>query len=153
MVVDSSALVAIVTGEPAAARLNAAVAEAEAVGVPAPCLLETSMVLASRLGEAGLALLDHFLARSGAQVLPFTEAHARAAAKALLRYGKGRHPAGLNFGDCMAYAVAKAEGARLMFTGDDTSPGPTWRGGTGEIGARTHPTQWLNKVREISKCR
>ena len=52
-------------------------------------------------------------------MLPFTEAHARAAVEAFLRYGKGRHAAGLNFGDCMAYAVAQAEGAPLLFTGED----------------------------------
>ena len=52
-------------------------------------------------------------------MVPFTEAHARPRRTAFLRYGKGRHPAGLNFGDCMAYAVAKAEGAPLLFTGGD----------------------------------
>ena len=51
--------------------------------------------------------------------MPFAEAHAREATAAFLRYGKGRHAAGLNFGDCMAYAVAQAEGAPLLFTGDD----------------------------------
>jgi ribonuclease VapC len=121
MVLDSSALVAIVCGEAAAAKLNAAVAQADSVLVPSPCLLETGMVLASRLGTDGLALLERFLAASGARVVAFTEAHARAATDAFLRYGKGRHAAGLNFGDCMADVVAKAEGARLMFTGDDVA--------------------------------
>lgn len=119
MVIDSSALVAIVTGEPAAAALNAALAEAADMAVPSPCLLEAGMVLSSRLGEAGLALLDGLLAETGARVVPFTEAHARTATEAFLRYGKGGHPAGLNFGDCIAYAVAQGEGAPLLFLGKD----------------------------------
>jgi ribonuclease VapC len=66
-------------------------------------------------------LLDTFLAETGARIVAFTEAHARAAVQAFLRYGKGRNAVGLNFGDCMAYAVAQAEGAPLLFTGGDFS--------------------------------
>ena len=78
------------------------------------------MVMAGRMGPESRPL-DRRASRrrSGAEILPFTEDHARAAAAAFLRYGKGRHPAGLNFGDCMAYAVAKVEGAPLLFTGGD----------------------------------
>lgn len=119
MVVDSSALVAILLAESGYERLRDAMVRAGEVIVPAPVKVEAGMVMASRTGPAGLADLDDLLARAGARVLPFTEAHARAATDAFLRYGKGRHPAGLNFGDCMAYAVAKAEAAPLMFTGDD----------------------------------
>jgi ribonuclease VapC len=119
MVIDSSALVAIVAGEAPAAALNAAIAGAETAIVPSPCLVESGMVLSSRLGPEGLASLEAFLSASGARVAPFTELHARAAVAAFLRYGKGRHPAGLNFGDCMAYAVAQAAGAPLLFTGED----------------------------------
>ena len=119
MIVDSSALVAVLSGEPAASRLNRAIADAAAVMVASPSLVETGMVIGSRLERRTLALLDEYLARVGARVVPFTEAHARLATDAFLRYGKGRHPAGLNFGDCMAYAVAQAEGAPLLFTGGD----------------------------------
>ena len=94
--------------------------EAEAVLVPAPCYLEAGMVIAGRRGRtAGLATRRRCSTGSGARVVPFTEPHARLATDAFLRYGKGRHPAGLNFGDCMAYAVAQAEGAPLLFTGGD----------------------------------
>ena len=86
---------------------------------PTPVRVEAGIVMASRTGPGGLSDLDGLLARAGARVLPFTEAHARAATQAFLRYGKGRHPAGLNFGDCMAYAVAQAEGKALLFTGED----------------------------------
>jgi ribonuclease VapC len=87
--------------------------------VPASCYLEVAMVIAGRKGPDSRPEIDALLGRLRARLVPFVEEHARAAADAFLRYGKGRHPAGLNFGDCMAYAVAKAEGARLMFTGDD----------------------------------
>lgn len=119
MIIDSSALVAVLTGEPAAERVTRAIADATAPMVASPGLLETSMVIGGRHGSAGLALLDAYQARLGATIVPFTEAHARAATDAFLRYGKGRHASGLNFGDCMAYAVAQAEGAPLLFVGED----------------------------------
>ena len=96
-----------------------AMLDAASVIVPAPVLVEAGMVMALRTGAGGLTDLDDLLARRGARVLPFSEMHARAAVAAFDRYGKGRHPEGLNFGDCMAYAVAKAEGAPLLFVGED----------------------------------
>jgi ribonuclease VapC len=75
--------------------------------------------MGARNGPPGLARLDAFLAEAEIETLPFTAAHATAARDAFLRYGKGRHPAGLNFGDCMSYAVAKMEGRPLLFKGDD----------------------------------
>lgn len=119
MIVDSSAIVAVLRHEPAAARLLGAMLDAEVVGVPSACYLEVCMVIAGQKGPDSQPQVDRFLARLGASILPFTEAHARAAAAAFLRYGKGRHPAALNFGDCMTYAVAKGEGAPLLFVGDD----------------------------------
>jgi ribonuclease VapC len=119
MVVDSSALVAILLAEAGSDRLREALADAPHVLVPAPVLVEAGMVMLSRTGPGGLTDLDDLLARCDARVLPFSEAHARAAVAAFDRYGKGRHPAGLNLGDCMAYAVAQGEGAALLFTGGD----------------------------------
>jgi len=128
MVVDSSALVAILLAEAGYERLRDAIIRADEILVPAPVRVEAGIVMASRTGPGGLVDLADLLVRTGARVLPFTDAHARTATEAFLRYGKGRHPAGLNFGDCMAYAVAQAEGAPLLFTGDDF--------------ARTDVTRW-----------
>jgi ribonuclease VapC len=119
MVVDSSALVAILLAEPGFERLREAMITAADVIVPAPVLVEAGMVMLSRTGAGGLTDLDDLLERSGARVLALSEGQARAAVAAFDRYGKGRHPAGLNFGDCMAYAVAMAEGVPLLFTGGD----------------------------------
>jgi ribonuclease VapC len=119
VIVDSSALVAMLRAEPGADDLGLALARAGGGSVPAPVYLETCMVMAGRKGPDGRPEVEALLETFGLRVTPFTEDHARAAFDAFLRWGKGRHSAGLNFGDCMAYAVAKAEGARLMFTGND----------------------------------
>lgn len=119
MIVDSSVLVAVLRGEPGSEAFARAIATAESCCVPAPCYLETCMVMAGRNGADGRAELDALLAALAIRALPLTEAHARLAAGAFLRYGKGRHPAALNFGDCMAYAVAQAEAAPLLFAGED----------------------------------
>ena len=77
------------------------------------------MVLAGRKNEAALDRLDAYLRESSISVMPFTLEHALVARQAFLRYGKGRHKAALNFGDCIAYATAKLEGMPLLFKGDD----------------------------------
>jgi ribonuclease VapC len=119
MVVDSLALVAILLAEPGYERLREAMITAADVIVPAPVLVEAGMVMLSRTGTGGLTDLDDLLERSGARVLALSEGQARAAVAAFDRYGKGRHPAGLNFGDCMVYAVAMAEGVPLLFASGD----------------------------------
>jgi ribonuclease VapC len=119
VIVDSSAIVAVLRREPGFERLVDAMLDAEAVLVPAPCYLEVAMVIAGRKGPDSRREIDALLDRLRARVVPFGEAEARAAADAFLRYGRGRHAAGLTFGDCMAYAVAKAEGRALLFTGGD----------------------------------
>ena len=77
------------------------------------------MVLLGRKGEDALRDLDFFVARSLFEIAPFTESQARIARTAFVRYGKGRHPAALNFGDCMAYALARETGEELLFKGTD----------------------------------
>ena len=77
------------------------------------------MVMSARRGEAGSTALDDFLIASDIETIPFTADHAAAARAAFLRYGKGRHRAALNFGDCIAYAAAKLEGLPLLFKADD----------------------------------
>ncbi len=120
IVVDSSALVAIMRGEPEAGRFLETIATADALLLSSVNYLETSMVLAGPKGEAAVwHPLEAFLARANIVVAPFDQEQARAAREAFLRFGKGRHPAALNFGDCAAYALAKARRAPLLFKGED----------------------------------
>jgi ribonuclease VapC len=119
MVLDSSAIVAIHLKEPGYERLIEAIDKAELVVVGVPTLLETAMVLTTRLGQDARPLLFAFLRRLEAEVVAFNQEHLDAATAAFLRFGRGRHPAGLNFGDCMSYAVAAVAGMPLLFTGYD----------------------------------
>jgi len=119
MIVDSSALVAILLKEPEALRFTTAIAKSSVCRLPSPNFLETSMLLLGRLGEDGLRDLDHYISRSKMEIAPFTESQARLARDAFKRFGKGRHPAGLNFGDCIAYALARESGEELLFKGND----------------------------------
>lgn len=119
MVLDSSAIIAILFREPGYERLVAALDAAEVVIVGAPTILETSMVLTSRLGHKALPVLAAFLRRASCETVPFTQAHLDAATLAFLRFDRGRHPAALNFGDCLSYAIASAAGLPLLFTGQD----------------------------------
>ncbi len=119
MVVDSAALVTVHLQEFGSEELFAKIAGAEVALIGAPTLLETALVLSSRLGRDSRARLASSLRELGVQVTPFTEDHYHAAINAFLRYGKGRHPAALNFGDCMSYAVAAVSGLPLLYTGKD----------------------------------
>lgn len=121
MIVDSSAVVAILRKEPEALRLVTAIADSPVCRLPASCFLETSMLILGRDGEDGLRDLDLLIARSRIEIVPFTEAQAWLAREAFKRFGKGRHPAKLNFGDCMSYALAKETGEELLFKGIDFS--------------------------------
>lgn len=119
MVIDSSAIIAIILEEPAGAMLRSKLDNVKAVFVAAPTALEAAMVLTPRLKTDGSAVVLRFVAEIGAQIVPFADEHFREAYRAFDIYGKGRHPAALNFGDCMAYAVAKLAELPLLFTGDD----------------------------------
>jgi ribonuclease VapC len=119
MIIDSSALVAILQKEPEALRFANAIGDATVRWVPASCFLESSMFLLGRTGENGVRDFDLLIGRYRMEVIPFTESQARLAREAFKRYGKGRHPAQLNFGDCMAYALAKETGEELLFKGTD----------------------------------
>ena len=121
MVLDSSAIVAIHLREPGHERLIERVDAAEVVVVGVPTLLETAMVLTARLGQDARPMVFAFLRRLEAEVVPFNEEHLDAAATAFIRFGRGRHAAALNFGDCMSYAVASVAGMPLLFTGEDFS--------------------------------
>lgn len=121
MVIDSSALIAIVTGEPERRAFIEAIVAADTRLVAAPTLLETSLVLFSRAGEGRLQDLRDVCARGDVETVPFGPEHVELALDAFRRFGKGRHPAGLNFGDCFSYALAKATREPLLFKGDDFS--------------------------------
>ena len=119
MIVDSSALVAILEKQPEALRLADAIAGNSLRWVPASCFLETSILLFGRGGEDSVRDLDLLIARFRMEIVAFTESQARLAREGFKRFGKGRHPAQLNFGDCMAYALAKETGEELLFKGTD----------------------------------
>lgn len=119
MVLDSSAIVAIHLKEPGFDQLIRAIDNADVVAVGTPTLLGATMVLSTRLGQDARPLLAAFLRRLDAEVVPFSDEHLHAATAAFLRFGRGRHPAALNFGDCMSYAIAAVAGMPLLFTGDD----------------------------------
>jgi ribonuclease VapC len=118
MVLDSSAIVAIHLREPGHERLINRIDAAEVVVVGVPTLLESVMLLTVRLGHDARPMLFAFLRRLEAEVVPFNQEHLDAATTAFIRFGRGRHPAALNFGDCMSYAVASVAGMPLMFTGE-----------------------------------
>ncbi len=119
MVIDSSALVAVLLCEPEADVFTAAILAAPSRLIGAPSYLETTMVLMGRLGPAARNAVGRLVGGVGAEVVPFTLDQAQQAAEAFLRYGKGRHPAGLNFGDCCSYALAAESGLPLLFKGND----------------------------------
>jgi ribonuclease VapC len=119
VIVDSSVFVAILQEEPGYLRYLDTILVAEFAAIPAPNYLETCMVLAGRKNQEFLPRFDEYLAESKVTILPFTPGHAKLAAQAFLRFGKGRHPAGLNFGDCIAYAVSRLEAMPLLYKGDD----------------------------------
>ena len=119
MVLDSSAIVAIHLREEGYERLFERIGQAEAVFVGTPTVFESAMVLASRAERDVRSQLAAFFRRKDVAIVPFTEEHFQVATEAFLRYGKGRHRAALNFGDCMAYAVAAVAGMPLLYTGSD----------------------------------
>jgi ribonuclease VapC len=119
VIVDSSAVIAILLKQPGSERLRDALAASEQAGIGAPTVVETSMELCARLGRAGKTLLTRFLEEAELEVVQFTAEHWTVAADAFIRYGKGRHRAALNFGDCTTYAVARLAGEPLLCLGDD----------------------------------
>lgn len=120
VVIDTSALLAILFTEPGASRLTSAIAEAALPVVGAPTLVEASAVLLSRAGPQGAVALDALLQRLGIEVVAMSPGAADAARLAYARYGKGvGKPGVLNLGDCLAYGLAIDRGEPLLFKGDD----------------------------------
>ena len=119
MILDSSAIVALFLKSPGHETLQAKIGAATFIGISAATLVETAIVLSSRLNRDMRGSLARFIEESGAIVIPFTESHYSLAVSAWLKYGKGRHPAALNFGGCLTYAAAKAARMPLLYIGDD----------------------------------
>ncbi len=119
MVIDTSALVAILQDEPERVALTRALRDAPSRRMSAATLVEVGIVMQGRHGDLGGRTLDALLARSSVEVVPLTAAHAALARDGFRRFGKGRHPAGLNYGDCFAYALAVGLGEPLLFVGSD----------------------------------
>jgi ribonuclease VapC len=119
MTLDSSALVAILFSEPGHLDLIDRILDAESVRIAAPTLVEACMVFAGRRRTSGAGEVDALVEELGVTVVPFGEREWRAAIAAFLRFGRGRHAAALNFGDCLAYAAAVVANDSLLFVGDD----------------------------------
>jgi ribonuclease VapC len=119
MVIDTSALIAILCDEPEAPSIEATI-EADPVRLlSAASYLETSIVIESRFGEPGGRELDLLIREAGIEVVAVSPEQSEIARAAYRQFGRGRHPAGLNFGDCFSYALSVATGEPLLFKGDD----------------------------------
>jgi ribonuclease VapC len=119
VIIDTSAIIAILSGEPDAAHFAQMIEQDPAPRIGTPALLEASIVLTRWFGEEALTALDNFVRESGAEIVAFDMPQLRAAQNAYLRFGKGRHPAALNHGDCMSYALAQVCDEALLFKGQD----------------------------------
>lgn len=119
MIVDTSALMAVLLREDGWTRYARALGEADVVLLSAATFVEAGIVAEGRGGPDLATALDELLTEVGAQVWPVSVRHAQEARDAWRRFGKGNHPARLNFGDCFAYALAKRTGDDLLFKGDD----------------------------------
>jgi len=119
MVIDTSAFLAILQNEPERRAFNEKIQCAERRLISAATYVECSMILESRYGAEGVRDFDHFIARAQITIVPVDAEQARIARDAFREYGKGRHRAGLNFGDCFSYALSRALDQPLLFKGDD----------------------------------
>jgi ribonuclease VapC len=119
IVVDTSAFFAILADEPERPRFVEAIASADRCVISAATWVEISIVVSARFGPAGSHYLSAFLSRAGVDTLPLDREQADTAIDAYTRFGKGNHPAGLNYGDCFSYALASILNVPLLFKGDN----------------------------------
>ena len=119
MIIDTSATLSILFHEPDAEHFARAITEAASCRISVATLLEATIVLEGRSGSSAAHELDAFLSRARIELEPVTPEQAQIAREAWRRFGKGNHPAALNFGDCFAYALAKAAREPLLFKGHD----------------------------------
>lgn len=119
MILDTSAIAAVLFGQAEREALHQCLVGVAPRAVGAPTLAEAAIVLQARMGGAGLSALRSFLVEYDVRAVPFGDEHWRVAAQAFGAFGKGRHPAALNFGDCLSYASAKLAGEPLLCVGGD----------------------------------
>ncbi len=119
MVIDTSALVAILQGEPERRAFIEAIEAADSRLMSIATFVEISIVIEARHGAEGLRDLDHFISRAGIEFVVVDEEQGKTARGGFSRFGKGRHRAGLNYGDCFSYALALLTGEPLLFKGED----------------------------------
>jgi ribonuclease VapC len=119
MVLDTSALVAVLLGEPERDRFIELLADAEDLLISAATLVETSIVMLAKTGAEGISDLDELLAAAAVRCVAVDAAQAHLAREAFARFGRGRARAALNYGDCFAYALARSTAQPLLFKGDD----------------------------------
>jgi ribonuclease VapC len=119
LILDSSAVVAVLDREPGVEELERRMREADVLEIGAPTLVECVVVVGRARGKAGIQRLLSFIHRMRIEVVPFDEPHVDTATEAFIGFGKGRHPAALNYGDCMTYATARRADRPLLFTGND----------------------------------
>lgn len=119
MILDTSCILAILRNEDDAQIFAEKIQQADVCRISAPSFVELGMVLEGTAGDTGILACDIFFRENEILVEPFTEEHALAARHGFSKYGKGRHPAGLNLGDCFSYGLAKVTGESLLFKGND----------------------------------
>lgn len=119
MIIDTSAIVAILFDEEDADAYARAIAQADVCRVSAATFVEAAIVIAAQTKSAGSSQLDALVRRAGISIEAVTEEQAHIARQAFMDFGKGRHAAGLNYGDCFSYALAKSTGEPLLFKGRD----------------------------------
>ncbi len=121
MVIDTSVIAAILFGEDDAVRFAEAIEDDPTRLMSSGSVLEASLVIESELSEAGAREIDLLLHTAAIEIVAFTVDQLKVARHAFRTYGKGRHPAGLNYGDCFSYALSKTSGEPLLFKGNDFS--------------------------------
>lgn len=119
MILDSSALIAVINKEPEKVAVERALASTDDLKIGAPTLVETTMVLMSRFGIRGRTVTARFTQEWKVGTIPFDDRHTEVAIEAFHRFGRGRHPAKLNMGDCFSYATARLAREPLLCIGDD----------------------------------
>jgi ribonuclease VapC len=119
VILDTSAVIAMLLKEPGSSELIEKVLKETEVGIGTPTLAETAIVLSARMQVDGRGVLSRFIAEASIVIVPFGEPHYNTAVDAWLRFGKGRHPASLNLGDCFSYATARVADRPLLCTGGD----------------------------------
>jgi ribonuclease VapC len=139
MIIDTSAIIAILNDEPERRSFNEAIEKSDVCLLSAAGFVEASIVMENSRGYEGLRDFDLWMAAAGIELAPVDADQAQMARQAFRQFGKGRHPAALNFGDCFSYALAKASGFPLLFKGEDFGKTDIQAAMQGATGRRRSP--------------